>query len=378
MNQKIFNGFNSIKKINEIISEENIKKIFIVMSKVAYENSEFEKIIIELNNKEKIKTEYFYEFSPNPTYEDMIKGLEIFEQDRYDCIISFGGGSTIDMAKLMNYFAFENMSFETYLKDKKIKKEKLIKHISIPTTCGTGSEATHFAVLYYNKIKFSIADLKLIPDIIILDSQFLKKLPDYVLASSVMDSLAQGIESYWSVNSTEESKNYSKLCINLVLENYFEAFKTRNEQSLQSLLEASHYSGKAINITKTTAPHAMSYVLTSKYNIAHGHAVMMLLPYIYEYNSNLENSINDNRGLEYLKTVFEELNNLLKVNSSIEAKNKLIGIMKELNLECKINKNTKNIDILKLAESVNEERLNNNPINFIKTDVIKIYKIIAS
>lgn len=385
MRQIEYIGLNSTESIIHIIEKENIKKPFVVISESAFKGSKLEEILRSLLKLGKIEDIYiFSDFENNPKYEDIIKGLELFERNRYDVIISYGGGSSIDVAKLIKYFSCidnKNDKERNLLLIKGISNnnstQKSIPHIAIPTTCGSGAEATQFAVLYYQNRKYSVEHQVLLPEYVIIDPYVLVKLPDKVLASSIMDSLAQGIESYWSINSNEESQVYSKKCIELVMQNYLKAFEERDVNSLYNLSKASNFSGKAINIAKTTAPHAMSYVLTSKYNIPHGQAVMIILPFVYEFNAKMEGELNEKRGKDHLEKVFEELNSLLNVSSSKEAKEELINMMTKLNLKTKLSEITDGeINVKELIHSVNLERLKNNPLKLGKTEIETIYSSI--
>mgnify|MGYP001479003657 FL=1 len=385
MRQIEYIGYNSTEKIIHIIEKENIKKPFLVISESAFKGSKLEEIIRGLLKVGKIEGIYiFSDFENNPKYEDIIKGLELFKKNRHDVIISYGGGSSIDVSKLIKYFSCIDNKNNREGNLLQIKGEnynramqKDIIHIAIPTTCGSGAEATKFAVMYYQNKKYSVEHQALLPKYVIIDPYVFMKLPDKILASSIMDSLAQGIESYWSINSTEESQVYSKKCIGLVMQNYLKAFEERDINSLYNLSKASNFSGKAINIAKTTAPHAMSYVLTNKYNIPHGQAVMMILPYVYEFNAEMEGELKEKRGKDHLKKVFEELNSLLNITSSKEIKEKLINMMTALNLETKLSEITpEEINVEELVNSINLERLNNNPLKINKTEIETIYNCI--
>ncbi|MGB4375300.1 MAG: phosphonoacetaldehyde reductase [Defluviitoga tunisiensis] len=385
MRQIEYIGYNSTEKIIHIIEKENIKKPFLVISESAFKGSKLEEIIRGLLKVGKIEGIYiFSDFENNPKYEDIIKGLELFKKNRHDVIISYGGGSSIDVSKLIKYFSCIDNKNNREGNLLQIKGEnynramqKDIIHIAIPTTCGSGAEATKFAVMYYQNKKYSVEHQALLPKYVIIDPYVFMKLPDKILASSIMDSLAQGIESYWSINSTEESQVYSKKCIGLVMQNYLKAFEERDINSLYNLSKASNFSGKAINIAKTTAPHAMSYVLTNKYNIPHGQAVMMILPYVYEFNAEMEGELKEKRGKDYLRKVFEELNSLLNITSSKEIKEKLINMMTALNLETKLSEITpEEINVEELVNSINLERLNNNPLKINKTEIETIYNCI--
>ncbi|HHX37119.1 MAG TPA: phosphonoacetaldehyde reductase, partial [Clostridiaceae bacterium] len=282
-------GLNSIERIGDLIDGMKIGRIFLVASKSAFRGSKFEEILIGFKKSGKITDIYiFSDFENNPKYEDVMEGVRHFKEGSWDVIISYGGGSTIDVAKLIKYF-----SCIKDIKNADLSPAQDIPHLAIPTTCGTGAEATHFAVMYYDGEKHSIESSDILPEYVVIDPSVFVTLPDRALASSIADSLAQGIESYWSINATDESKVYSMKCITLVMKNYLRAFRERDIDSLSELAKASNFSGKAINIAKTTAAHAMSYVLTSKYGIPHGQAVMILLPHVYEFNAEIRGEIND-------------------------------------------------------------------------------------
>jgi len=130
------------------------------------------------------------------------------------------------------------------------------------------------------------------------------------------------------------------------------------------MLKASNLAGKAINIAKTTAAHSVSYPITSYFNVPHGHAVALTLPYFIEFNNNvsLEN-LQDNRGIEFIKDRMSELFTILKVNTANKAKDKIINIMKKINLETRLSKlgiDRNNIDVI-IENGFNIQRMKNNP-----------------
>ena len=189
-------------------------------------------------------------------------------------------------------------------------------------------------------------------------------LPMYQKKATIMDALCQGIESYWSVNSTSESKEYSKKSIDIILKNLDKYLNDNTKTITSKMLHASNLAGKAINITQTTAAHAMSYKLTSLYGIAHGHAVAITLPYIWEYmNDNLDKCI-DPRGKKYLGDVLNELKDMVGGAKKF----------KKLYDSLELDKPTISTDDLTiLVESVNPVRLKNNPVSLDKEAIEKIY-----
>ena len=303
----------------------------------------------------------FSDFTSNPKYEDIKKGIDLFKNIRCNKIISIGGGSTIDVAKCIKLFStLDNDSDFLYNK----YNYNNIMHIAIPTTSGTGSESTGIAVIYYNDKKLSIDHGSILPQIAILDYNFLITLSDYQKKSTLLDSMCQAIESYWSKGATNESKEYSSKCIDLILENYKPYFNNHN-LSLKNMLIASNYSGKAINISRTTAPHSMSYKLSSLYNISHGHAVALCLIPCWKLlleKSKIDNKLNEN---------LDSLSKILKQNSILGSINFINDLIAELNMP-KVN--IKEVDLEELVNSVNVERMSNNPIAFNQGELYELYK----
>lgn len=301
----------------------------------------------------------FRDFTPNPRYEDVCRGVALFNRVGCDTIVAAGGGSAIDVAKCIKLFSQmdskQNYLFQEF-------RDSPVPLIAIPTTAGTGSESTRYAVIYYEGKKQSIMHDSILPNIAILDSRVLEPLPLYQKKCTVLDALCQGIESWWSVNSTEESKEYSRFAVQTILGNMDAYLFENNGEAAGRIMLSANYAGRAINITQTTAPHAMSYKLTSLYGLPHGHAVAVCLPEVWEYMLGHLDSCVDKRGPEYLKAVFDE------IAEQITDKQ-----FRELLYKCEINcpvagKRESEIEIL--AGAVNPERLKNNPVG-LSRDVIR-------
>ena len=202
---------------------------------------------------------------PNPTIEEAERILTEVEKEKPKEIVSMGGGSTIDIAK---YVAF---------------KLKII-HTAIPTTAGTGSEVTKFAVFNKDGKRISLEDRELIPHNYILDPERVVTLPPLHTISSGLDALSQGIESYWSPHATNESRHWARLAIRFASKNLSDSFRNPQSQVLRMrMMQAANYSGRAINITRTSICHAISYPLTFHYGIPHGIACAATLPFFIEY-----------------------------------------------------------------------------------------------
>ena len=279
----------------------------------------------------------FSDFKPNPLLEDARKGAKILKKNKCDFIVAVGGGSSIDMAKCVKYLNRINLPL-----------------MAVPTTSGTGSEATHFAVAYKNGEKHSIADERLLPEFAVLQPDVLKILPIYHKKCTMLDALCQAVESWWSKRATNESIEYSQNAIKLILDNMENYLKNEYEGN-KNMLIASNYAGKAINITTTAAPHAMSYKLTSLYNLPHGYAVAICLPKVWRYMKN-----------------FDDIAAAFGKRSSEEAILFFEQMLRDLEILPPENANAGDLDIL--VNSINTERLKNNPVR-LNTDTIKsLYK----
>ena len=185
-----------------------------------------------------------------------------------------------------------------------------------------------------------------------------------------MDAMCHSIESFWSVNSTDESKGYSKEALSLIVNNYKDYLAGDNSKN-ELMLKASHIAGKAINITQTTAGHAMSYKLTSLFRIAHGHAAALCIKGIWPFMVKHTGNCIDVRGEEYLKNTFDEIADAMGRSCVEEAIEKFRNMVDELELTIPENVTDKDYEVLK--NSVNPVRLKNNPVVLSVEDIDIIY-----
>jgi len=362
MKQEEYFHSNGLLHLKNILHKDSVKSIFLVTGKKSFSACGAEKILNEMLDSKNVF--HFSDFMINPQLTDVEKGINLFKQNQCDVVVAVGGGSVIDMAKLINILAAQDGPIIDYIigKNNIINKGKYL--IAMPTTSGTGSESTHFAVVYINKMKYSVAHKNILPDVAIIYPQFTMNLSARITATSGMDALCQAIESYWCVNSTNESKQYAKESIRLIMENLSTSVNNPSKYSRENMAKAAHLAGKAINISKTTAPHAISYPLTSYFNIAHGHAVSLTIGDFLIYNYHVtEKDIVDGRGIVYVKKTIDEINILLCSNDVYESREMILKLMQEIGLETHLSDlNFKTEDDVRLIlDNVNIERLKNNP-----------------
>lgn len=301
----------------------------------------------------------FDQFTPNPLYEDVCKGVDLFRSSQCDTILAVGGGSSLDVAKCIKLYCKMEKNDLLYLEQE--YKETGVKLIAIPTTAGTGSESTRYAVIYYEGKKQSVTHESILPNIAILEPKVLKTLPLYQKKCTMMDALCQGIESWWSVNSTDESKKRSKEAVTTIMKHWHEYIFENTPAAAEAILDAANLAGQAICITQTTAPHAMSYKLTSLYGLPHGHAVAICLPEVWEYMTSHPEACIDPRGKDYLSKVFDQIAQSLGCKTPKEAILFLRSMLVTLELEYPKSADYEK-DLETLTRSVNPTRLKNNPI----------------
>lgn len=374
MSQKIIDG---IDKLPGILQEVRCQKLFLVIdSSYPFLNT---KNAIDALPVEKVM---FSDFTPNPLYEQVCKGIELLMESKCDVILAVGGGSAIDVAKCIKLAVLAkegNTAIIPPLVSQRLPIDgSIIPFIAIPTTAGTGSESTHNAVMYYEGAKQTVTNDGVLPDYAILEPSVLKTLPLYQKKCTMMDALCQGIESWWSINSTDESKVYSKKTVELIMANWKKYIFDNDDEAAAQVMLAANYGGRAINIAQTTAAHAMSYKITSLYKLPHGHAVAIGLPEIWEYMiKNMDKCI-DNRGLEYLADIFTQISNALGCENANQAVVLFREILKEMQLNNPVaeeGKRKKDIDLL--TASVNPIRLKNNPIELQLSTIKTLYGTIV-
>ncbi len=347
-NQIEYLGENSLEKISEIISKENAKRIFIVCGKKSFSSSKAKEVLKGLIPS----AEYFSEFSPDPKIEEINKGFEKAESFSPDLIIGVGGGSSIDVAKAIKLFYFN-------------KTKNDVSLVAVPTTAGSGSESTWFIVYYEGKNKVSAGDSKLtLPKYFILDPTLTYSLPKDVTATSSMDAFSQAVESYWSIYSTEESKQLAKKALEILTSSIVKNVNSPDIETRSDVMIAANLAGKAINITKTTACHSVAYPITSYFGIPHGHAVGLTLGEMLLFNSKVTSEdCNDPRGPDYVRNVIKEISSIICAENELAASKKIKSIMEEIGLKTSLsdlNIDEDGIQII-IDNGFKPERVTNNP-----------------
>lgn len=328
--------YNNEKFLNEFknkMAELEPKKVLFVCSS-EYDRYGYRKALDEI----KIESVAFCDFEPCPEVSSVEKGIKAYKENGCDFIIAVGGGSAIDTAKGIKFYS--KLDFPI---------------LAVPTTAGTGAEVTRFSVLYRNKDKESVSDYGIIPYFQIFDPTVLKSLPYEQKVVTSLDAFCHSIEAFWSKDATDESREYSKKALAL-FNNNFAKYLENDESTFAPMLECSMLAGKAINIARTTSPHAFSYKLHKLKGFYHGHAVAVCFAYIWKYMSKNE-----------------ELEKLMKQTEEITGfdNDAFINFLSKLNLLDDLTMTPEQFD--ETVNGVNTARLQNNPMPFTNEDIKNIY-----
>ncbi len=331
--------YNNIKFINQFkktILNINPHKVLFVCSNT-YDRYGYRHALDEIN----INSVSFSDFEPCPEISSVDKGVEAFKNEACDFIIAVGGGSAIDVAKAIKFFAKDN-----------------VKILAVATTAGTGAEVTRFSVLYKNGDKSSVSNPDIIPDFQIFDYNTLKSLPYIQKAVTGLDAFSHAVEAYWSAEATDESCEYSKKAMQL-FKKYYNPFIENDESSYEPMMKCSELAGRAINIARTTACHAFSYKLHKLKGFYHGQAVAICLVYIWRY---MLEKTND-------KALLEKISSITQISGytseSLEALLKKLNLFDEIIMtQDEFNETVAGVDI---------KRLSNHPMSFSREDIKNIY-----
>lgn len=278
--KKVFYGRGTIRELEDVIDKYNSIALF------SYGSAKNNKAYLDLINILNERDKKFVEISSipaEPTYTEVQEIYDSISEYSLELMIAFGGGSVIDTVKLLSI-----MSDETSIKDLIDNPNVGVKNVTtvvIPTTCGTGAEATQNGIVLIpeKNIKHGIVNSEMLPDVVVLDSVTIDTLPKKAIAYTGVDALCHAIECYTSKKANPISDMFSLEALRLIYKNLESAFLTGDLEAKEEMLLASFYAGLAISSSGTTAVHALSYPLGGKYKLAHGLSnAMLLLPVMIE------------------------------------------------------------------------------------------------
>lgn len=356
MKQTVITPEDDYRKLDEWIRENQIRQLLLVCGRSFDELTDIRTHLNQLISQ-RLGIVRFSDFSPNPQYDSAEQGVSVYNQNRCNGIMAVGGGSAIDVAKCIKSFSKTNAPL-----------------LAMPTTAGSGSEATAFAVVYRDKMKISVEHESCIPAVVLMDPGALKQLPLYQRKTTMMDAFSHAIESFLSVNSTQESRSYSKRAIRQVLSN-LDGYLKNLDAGNAGMLSAANMAGKAINQTYTTAGHAMSYGITSMFGVAHGHAAILCNRILFPWTMEHTERCVDKRGKKYLEGIFDEIAESMGCVNAREAAEKIDKIFASLELTVP---QANDGQIKELVKTVNAQRLKNHPVDLDEALIDALYRRILN
>jgi len=323
---KIYFERNGIEKYLVLVKNYGKNVLIVSGRNFIYKSGLIEKIK-NIFERENIQYSIFSDVNPEPDIENVEKGIELCKKENCDVILAIGGGSAMDAGKCIAIMARNKGSLRNYFGEVEYENEPL-PVIAIPTTCGTGSEVTRYAVIIdeKEKTKKTVSSEKIMPKLAILDPDLLDYLSPYLIAATGMDAFSHAVESYLATNSDFISRFFSIESLKLLKENLKKGVEG-DKESKEKIFLASTFAGYAINRTGTIIVHGIGYSLTIKYKTHHGTGNALLLSYVLEFlkEKNYEREIKE---IEKVIGTTSELKNFI---TSLQLPSKLreIGAKKE-------------------------------------------------
>ena len=355
-------GPGSVHRLPGILTDLGAARVLLLTGRRSFADSGAADILPDLEARATV--ERWSDFSPNTDSADLATGLDLYRRFSPDVVVGIGGGSVLDMAKLVaGYHDVDSDEVVDAVEAGRTADDRAARLVLVPTTSGSGAEATHFAVVYVGEAKHSIAGPAMRADAIVLDPALTLSGSAYQRATSGIDAVTQAIESRWATGATPASHRFARRALELLLP-AIEGFTHRgDERAARAMAIGSHLAGRAIDISKTTAAHALSYSLTKRHGISHGHAVALTLGAFLQ--------IHADAGAEDLQAdpaahaaAMGDVLAALDAADGDQARQRFTALLARLGLETRLSDLGihDEAELRRLADAVNVERLSNNPV----------------
>lgn len=324
----IYSGENALQKLNTVV--EGAKKVAIFTDKGILDTGlvDFPLMVLKTAG---VDTIVFSDLPPEPTYGQVQKLIDEFKASGADFIVAVGGGSAMDTAKLASLLATEDYTVKDLLDNPGLAVKK-VKTCLIPTTSGTGSEATPNAIVAVpeKELKVGIVNTSMIPDYVILDAIMVRNLPRKIAAATGVDAMAHAIECFTSKKANSFSDTFALEAFDIIMNNIEAACDNPDALAAKNQMQiAAFYAGVAITCSGTTAVHALSYPLGGKYHIAHGVSNAILLVPVMKFN---EPIIRSKLATAYDRIVHGEKTCTTEEEKSAWVVNRMGDIVKHLDI----------------------------------------------
>jgi alcohol dehydrogenase len=371
---RIIAGPGSLSTIQEIPAAWGAQNVLIITDQGVWNAGLIEKPKTLLESAG-VGVAIIHDTPPEPSVEQV---KAIFQQARAlegQMIIGIGGGSAMDTAKLVSVLLTNDVSLEQLLAKAPIQRRGL-PTLMVPTTAGTGSEATPNAIVLVpeQELKIGIVSEKLVPDCVILDPLMTLNLPPAVTASTGMDALAHAIECYTSKKANPFSDTFALKAISLISKSLRLAYREgQNIEARHDMLLGALYGGMCIATSGTTAVHALAYPLGGKYRIPHGLSNAILLPHIIQFNLDAT----EDRFRDIAVAMGLDVSGFTTRQAAVKMIDHLYALNGELNIPSGLTTlgvAEADLDALVEAASKVTRLLDNNPKTLTKSDMRAIYR----
>jgi len=367
-----------LEGLGDVLRSLGAGSLMLVADRVAFQASGASERLAPLLRE--IPVVMFEDFDPNPKLDQLLVGLQRYRSSPTDAVLAVGGGTAIDLAKLIAWSAPQTADVRELVAGRARADRPALPLVAVPTTAGTGSEATQFAVLYIDGVKCSIDSPEMMPRACVLDPALTDTLPPSITAHTGLDAFCQGVESLWSVASTDRSASYSVEAIGLAWHHLEAAVRCPDSVSRAAMCRASHLAGRAINLTRTTAPHAISYAFTSDHGVPHGQAVALTLGPLLVHNAGVTAADNqDPRGVESVRARIAMILDLLGCADAEQASREIDAFVRRLGCETRLSgwgiSGRETIE--RIAGKVNPQRLGNNPRRVTHEQIVGLLESIV-
>lgn len=372
---KIIVGIDSIQAIKDFAAEYDVKTALIITDQGVWNTGLVDKPR-KLLEAVGVKVGIINNTPPEPSTDDVNQVYAAAKQVGCQAIIGIGGGSSMDVAKITAVMLTNPQSLKDLLGGAKIEKRGL-PTLMIPTTAGTGSEATQNAIFLVpeEETKVGIVSSKMVPDWAILDPMLTINLPPAITAATGMDALCHAIECYISKKANPLSDTYALRAIGLISRSIRVAYQDgKNIDARHDMLLAALFGGMCIASSSTTAVHALAYPLGGKYHIPHGLSNAVLLPYVMQFNLNAAQE----KFRDIAQAMGLEINGLSEKAAAEKMIVNLFSLVADLQIKESLKLKERgitvsDIDVLVEGAAKVTRLLNNNPKAMSKADMRAIY-----
>lgn len=282
---EVLEGENSLLKLPTAIKDQGIEHILIVTDKGIVSVGLMDRFLEKLDDAD-IRYVLYDKTVPNPTIDNIEEALQLYHEHHCQGIVAFGGGSPIDCAKGVGARVARPTKTIPQMKGVLKVLKKIPPLFVVPTTAGTGSEATLATVVSNSDTheKYAIMDTALIPHVAVLDPLLTVKLPPHITSTTGMDALTHAVEAYIGRGKTKETSQWSRDAVKLIFENIYEAYSNgENIAARTNMQRAAYLGGMAFTRAYVGYVHAIAHTLGGFYGVPHGLANAIILPYVLDY-----------------------------------------------------------------------------------------------